>query len=125
MKDELAESPPPVPDTVQGTSSWLRVLAREVNTYVLFMHTWSAMGYMVSPELIGSLLELQDRIVNVRRSLTSLAADAGLESLSEPVRDIAGREETVFLAMMEEIKKFKDETEGLFPAFKLNFDPCF
>ncbi|MFQ5919621.1 MAG: hypothetical protein ACE5I4_06200, partial [Thermoplasmata archaeon] len=99
--------------------------AREVNTYVLFMHTWSAMGFVVSPELIGSLLELQDRIVDVRRTLTSLEDGAGLDSLSDSIRDIAGREESVFHAMMEEIKKFKEETEDLFPAFKLNFDPCF
>ncbi|MFQ6013106.1 MAG: hypothetical protein ACE5LS_05630 [Thermoplasmata archaeon] len=126
MKDEVAEeASAPIPDTVPGTSSWLRILAREVNTYVLFMHTWSAMGFVVSPELIGSLLDLQDRILAVRKALTSLGARAGLDSLSDSVQDIADREERVFRSMMEEIKKFKDETEDLFPAFKLNFDPCF
>lgn len=125
MKDDLAQEAPSIPDTVQGTSSWLRVLAREVNTYVLFMHTWSAMGFVVSPGLVGSLLELQDQIVGTRKDLTAQGADADLDSLSEPLRDIADHEETVFRAMMEEIKKFKDETEDLFPAFKLNFDPCF
>ncbi len=125
MRDEVVESAPPIPDTIQGTTSWLRILAREINTYVLFMHTWSAMGFVVGPELIGSLLELQDRIVGVRKDLASLEASADLNSLSEPVRDIADREETVFRAMMEEIRQFKDETEDLFPAFKLNFDPCF
>ena len=125
MKDEVVESAPPIPDTVQGTSSWLRILAREVNTYVLFMHTWSAMGFVVSPELVGSLLELQDRIVRVRKDLESLKASAGLDSLSESVRNIADREETVFRAMMEEIKQFKDATEDLFPGFNMNFDPCF
>jgi hypothetical protein len=125
MKEEVVESAPPIPDTVQGTSSWLRILAREVNTYVLFMHTWSAMGFVVSPELVGSLLELQGRIVGVRRDLVSLEAGTGLDSLSDSVRDIADREETVFRAMMEEIKQFKDETEDLFPGFNMNFDPCF
>ena len=125
MKNELAESAPPIPDTVQGTSSWLRILAREVNTHVLFMHTWSAMGFVVSPELIGSLLELQGRIVEVRGNLAALEVNAGLDSLTESVQDIAGREETVFVAMMEQIKKFKEDTEDLFPAFQLNFDPCF
>ncbi len=125
MKNELAESVPPIPDTVQGTSSWLRILAREVNTHVLFMHTWSAMGFVVSPELIGSLLELQGRIVEVRGNLAALEVDTGLDSLTESVQDIAGREETVFVAMMEQIKKFKEDTEDLFPAFQLNFDPCF
>ena len=125
MKDELADPAPPVPDTVQGTSSWLHILAREVNTHVLFMHTWSAMGFVVSPELIASLLELQDRILEVRKDLRSLGPDAGLDPLAASVREIADREEAVFRAMMEEIKKFKDETEDLFPAFKLNFDPCF
>ncbi|MFQ5987028.1 MAG: hypothetical protein ACE5KQ_06685, partial [Thermoplasmata archaeon] len=110
MKDVDSETASLIPDTVQGTSSWLRVLAREVNTYVLFMHTWSAMGFVVSPELIGSLLELQDEIMGTRRDLTSLGADAGLGSLSGSLHDIADREETVFRAMMEEIKKFKDET---------------
>ncbi len=125
MKDEVVEPAPPIPDTVQGTSSWLRILAREVNTYVLFMHTWSAMGYVVSPGLVGSLLELQDRIVGVRKDLASLEARADLDSLSDSVRDIADREETVFRAMMEEIRQFKDETEDLFPGFTMNFDPCF
>ncbi len=125
MKDDPTQEAPSIPDTVQGTSSWLRVLAREVNTYVLFMHTWSAMGFVVSPGLIASLLELQDQIMGTRRDLTSQGTKADLDNLSEPLRDIAHREETVFRAMMEEIKKFKDETEDLFPAFKLNFDPCF
>ncbi len=124
MKEEL-ESAPQVPDTVQGTSSWLRILAREVNTYVLFMHTWSAMGFVVSPGLVGSLLELQARVVGVRKNLASLRPSAGLDSLSESVRDIADREETVFGAMMEEIKQFKDETEDIFRGFDMNFDPCF
>ncbi len=123
MKDEVVESP--IPDTVQGTSSWLRILAREVNTYVLFMHTWSAMGFVVSPGLVGSLLELQARVVGVRKDLASLKAGDSLDSLSDSVRDIADREETVFGAMMEEIKQFKDETEDIFRGFDMNFDPCF
>ncbi|MEE9163777.1 MAG: hypothetical protein V3U17_03140 [Thermoplasmata archaeon] len=125
MKDQVVESAPPIPDTVQGTSSWLRILAREVNTYVLFMHTWSAMGFVVSPGLVGSLLELQAQVVGVRKDLASLKAGDGLDSLSDSVRDIADREETVFGAMMEEIKQFKDETEDIFQGFDMNFDPCF
>ena len=125
MKDEVVESAPPIPDTVQGTSSWLRILAREVNTYVLFMHTWSAMGFVVSPGLVGSLLELQARVVGVRKDLAPLKAGDGLDSLLDSVRDIADREETVFGAMMEEIKQFKDETEDIFRGFDMNFDPCF
>lgn len=125
MKDEVVESAPPIPDTVQGTSSWLRILAREVNTYVLFMHTWSAMGFVVSPGLVGSLLELQARVMGVRKDLGSLKAGDGLDSLLDSVRDIANREETVFGAMMEEIKQFKDETEDIFRGFDMNFDPCF
>ncbi len=125
MKDEVVESAPPIPDTVQGTSSWLRILAREVNTYVLFMHTWSAMGFVVSPGLVGSLLELQARVMGVRKDLGSLKAGDGLDSLLGSVRDIANREETVFGAMMEEIKQFKDETEDIFRGFDMNFDPCF
>ena len=125
MKDEVVESAPPIPDTVQGTSSWLRILAREVNTYVLFMHTWSAMGFVVSPGLVGSLLELQARVVGVRKDLASLKAGDGLDSLLDSARDIADREETVFGAMMEEIKQFKDETEDIFQGFDMNFDPCF
>ena len=125
MKDEVVESAPPIPDTVQGTSSWLRILAREVNTYVLFMHTWSAMGFVVSPGLVGSLLELQARVMGVRKDLGSLKAGDGLDSLLDSVRDIANREETVFGAMMEEIKQFKDETEDIFRGFDINFDPCF
>ncbi len=125
MKDEVVESAPPIPDTVQGTSSWLRILAREVNTYVLFMHTWSAMGFVVSPGLVGSLLELQARVMGVRKDLGSLKAGDGLDSLLDSVREIANREETVFGAMMEEIKQFKDETEDIFRGFDMNFDPCF
>ncbi len=125
MKDEVVESAPPIPDTVQGTSSWLRILAREVNTYVLFMHTWSAMGFVVSPGLVGSLLELQARVMGVRKDLGSLKAGDGLDSLLGSVRDIANREETVVGAMMEEIKQFKDETEDIFRGFDMNFDPCF
>ena len=125
MKDQVVESAPPIPDTVQGTSSWLRILAREVNTYVLFMHTWSAMGFVVSPGLVGSLLELQAQVVGVRKDLASLKASDSLDSLSDSVRDIADREETVFGAMMEEIKQFKDETEDIFQGFDMNFDPCF
>lgn len=125
MKDAVVESAPPIPDTVQGTSSWLRILAREVNTYVLFMHTWSAMGFVVSPGLVGSLLELQARVVGVRKDLAPLKAGDGLDSLLDSVRDIADREETVFGAMMEEIKQFKDETEDIFRGFDMNFDPCF
>ncbi|MEE8232088.1 MAG: hypothetical protein V3R46_02060 [Thermoplasmata archaeon] len=125
MKDEVVESAPPIPDTVQGTSSWLRILAREVNTYVLFMHTWSAMGFVVSPGLVGSLLELQARVMGVRKDLGSLKAGDGLDSLLDSVREIANREETVFGAMMEEIKQFKDETEDIFRGFDINFDPCF
>ncbi len=125
MKDEVVESAPPIPDTVQGTSSWLRILAREVNTYVLFMHTWSAMGFVVSPGLVGSLLELQARVMGVRKDLGSLKAGDGLDSLLDSVREIANREETVVGAMMEEIKQFKDETEDIFRGFDINFDPCF
>lgn len=110
------------PQTPQEAASWLRVLAREINIYVLFLQTWSAMGFLVSPDLVASLLELQRKVVEVKPKLMEANS---LGSLQAELEDIAQREQEVFNKMMEEIKSFKEETEDLFPALSLNFDPCF
>jgi hypothetical protein len=112
-----------IPETLQDTANWLRILAREVNTYVLFLQTWSAMGFLVSPELVASLLELQGKVLEARSQLSG--EGRRVKDLKEVLLDIASREDQVFRKMMEEIKKFKEETEDVFPALKLNFDPCF
>ncbi len=87
-------------------------LAREVNLYVLFMHTWSAMGYAVSPEVINELLAFQGDLLKARGRPEAIAA-------------LAVREEGVFNLMVKEIKRFKEESEEFFPSAKMKFDPCF
>lgn len=124
MKEKAQPTPQPLPETLSETASWLRMLAREVNTYVLFLQTWSAMGFVMSPDLVASLLELQAQVVEVREELAA-RGEEGLEPLRETLRGVADREESAYRSMMDEIKRFKEETEELFPAFKLNFDPCF
>jgi hypothetical protein len=111
-----------LPQTPPEASSWLRILAREINIYVLFLQTWSAMGFLVSPELVSSLLELQQKVMEARPRVMEANT---IQDLQEDLLYIATREEEVFNRMMEEIKKFKEETEDVFPALKLNFDPCF
>lgn len=111
-----------IPARPAELANWLRMLAREVNTYVLFLQTWGAMGFVVDPEVVSSLLELQAKVVEARGELSAGEGGAGLRPRLE---DIAGREEAVYHRLTEEIKRFKEESEGIFPAFKLNFDPCF
>lgn len=112
-----------IPEGPPETANWLRMLAREINTYVLFLQTWGAIGFVVDPEVVSSLLELQARVVAARAELAQGEGDP--KALRPRLEDIAGREETIYRRMTEEIKRFKEESEGIFPAFKLNFDPCF
>lgn len=95
------------------------LLAREVNLYVLFLHTWAAMGFAVDPGAVADILELQEGVVAAMRAL-----DEGGDH-REPLADVLAREEGVFRRLMEEIKGFKEQTEELFPSLKLKFDPCF
>ncbi len=113
-----------IPEQPAETANWLRMLAREVNTYVLFLQTWGAMGFVVDPEVVSSLLELQSQVVAARAELGG-GGESAPEGLRPRLEEIAGREEAVYRRLTEEIRRFKDESEGIFPAFKLNFDPCF
>lgn len=95
------------------------LLAREVNLYVLFLHTWSAMGFVVNPGVIADLLGLQEGVVAAIRAI-----DEGGDH-RKPLAEVLGQEEAIFRRLMEEIKGFKEETEDFFPSLKLKFDPCF
>lgn len=111
-----------IPATPQETASWLRMLAREVNTFVLFLQTWSAMGFLINPEVTGALVGLQTKVVEAR---AALGKGEGASLGTAELEAIAAEEEAVYRQLTEEIKRFKEESEGIFPAFKLNFDPCF
>jgi hypothetical protein len=105
-----------LPRDEEGTRFLLSVLTREVNLYVLFIHTWNAMGYAVGPDVLSELLALQGEVLQAGKHLQGGAAD--LEGLVK-------REEGVFRALMAEILRFKEDSEGFFPAIKMKFDPCF
>lgn len=125
MKEGSHDTEVQIPETPGGTAGWLRMLAREINTYVLFLQTWSAMGFLVNPEVVNSLLEFQSRVMEARSELKALNQGVGIEDMRDVLTDIANQEEEMFGKMMDEIRRFKEETEDLFPAMKLNFDPCF
>ncbi len=101
------------------------MLTREINTFVLFLQTWSALGFMIDPAVASSLIELQTKVIDARSALGDEPQDRMTDELLERLKDIASHEETVYRQLTEEIKRFKEESEGIFPAFKLNFDPCF
>ncbi len=114
-----------IPETSWETANWLRILAREINTFVLFLQTWSAMGFRINPEVASSLVELQSKIMEARSGLRGIAPERIPDEFRERLKIIASHEERVYSQLTEEIKRFKEESEGIFPAFKLNFDPCF
>ncbi len=114
-----------VPETPRESANWLRMLTREINTFVLFLQTWSALGFMIDPAVASSLIELQTKVIDARSALGDEPQDRMTDELLERLKDIASHEETVYRQLTEEIKRFKEESEGIFPAFKLNFDPCF
>lgn len=87
-------------------------LTREVNIYALFMQTWSAMGFNVSPELINELLSFQSDLIKARGRPEALAP-------------LLKREEALFSQMVKEINRFREDTEEFFPAGKMKFEPCF
>ncbi len=118
--DELS-----LPDTSQETANWLRMLAREINTFVLFLQTWGAMGFTIDPEVVSSLLKLQSRVVDARSRISGIGVEETPEGLRETLADIASHEEEVYRKLTEEIRRFKEESEGIFPALQMNFDPCF
>ncbi len=109
-----------IPETPQETAVWFRMLVREVNTYVLFLQTWGAMGFVVDPEVVSSLIDLQSKVLEARSRLSS-----GYKAIEDSLKDIANEEERVYRMLTDEIKRFKEEQEGIFPTFKMNFDPCF
>ncbi len=88
------------------------LMAREVNLYALFIHTWSAMGFAVSPELVNELLAFQSELIKARES-------------PEATGGLARREEGLFNLLVKEIQRFREENQEFFPAAKMKFDPCF
>ncbi len=125
MTDKASGSDTFLPETGQEAANWLRMLAREINTFVLFLQTWSAMGFLVDPGVVSSLVELQSKIIEARSRLRAATADEDFEEMRAALKDIALREEETYRDMMQEIKRFKEESEDIFPALKMNFDPCF
>ncbi len=114
-----------LPETSRETANWLRMLVREINTFVLFLQTWSAMGFVVAPPVAASLIELQTKVMDARASLGREGRNRVSGRLRDRLLEIASQEEGVYRQLTEEIRRFKEESEGIFPAFKLNFDPCF
>lgn len=111
-----------VPKSVEETVNWLRMLTREINTFVLFLQTWSAIGFAVAPELASSIVDLQSKVMELR---SRISGRRELKGLADGISEVASQEAEVYGKLTEEIKRFKEESEGIFPAFKLNFDPCF
>lgn len=122
---ETGRSQASIPETPRESANWLRMLTREINTFVLFLQTWSALGFMINPGVASSLVELQTKVMDTRSGLVEEAQERMTDGLLERLKDIASHEERVYRQLTEEIKRFKEESEGIFPAFKLNFDPCF
>ncbi|MCJ2520321.1 MAG: hypothetical protein LN412_05155 [Candidatus Thermoplasmatota archaeon] len=125
MKENPEAGELTIPQTSGEAANWLRMLAREINTFVLFLQTWGAMGFMIDPGVVSSLLELQSKILEVRSRLGMIDQGKTLEKLRDSLTDIASHEETVYRQLTDEIKRFKEESEDIFPSSKLNFDPCF
>lgn len=124
MPEGMAATPTSVPETRREATNWLRMLAREVNTYALLLHTWSAMGFVVGPEAMEALLGFQVTVEEARKALAKGEGD-DLGSLTDDLATLAEEEAALYRVLSNEIERFREETEDLLPASKLNFDPCF
>lgn len=113
-----------LPGTRPEAANWLRMLAREVNTYALLLHTWSAMGFVVSPQTTEALLGFQVKVEDARKTLAKGGGD-DLGDLMDRLNALADEEVALYRTLADEIERFREETEELLPASRLNFDPCF